>query len=93
MAIGILKVYDLSTFLGLRNSLLYFLKFLSSRLLLSYKPLSYEKRVDYQLSDKYMQTVQQNIPTVWPLANHMHLSNLAFCHLFIYEKVLRRIFH
>ena len=32
---------NLSTFLGLKNPILNFLNFLSSRVLLSYKPLSY----------------------------------------------------
>ena len=35
----------LSTFIRLRNSLLNFLVFLSNRVLLSYKPLPYKKRV------------------------------------------------
>ena len=40
------QVYiNLSTFIRLRNSLLNFLVFLSNRVLLSYKPLPYKKRV------------------------------------------------
>ena len=38
-----LKVYDLSTFVHLRNPALNFLNFLSNRVLLSYKPLFYRK--------------------------------------------------
>ena len=41
----------LTTFLGLKSLVLSFLNFLSSRALLSYKPISYDKRIMQQITE------------------------------------------